>query len=140
MKVYRFTAKLKPARGGGAYILFPYDIEQEFGTKGRVPVNAQFNDAPYKACLLKYGHPQHMLPAPKAVREVTRKAPGDTANIELSKDEELRTVQVPPVFRELMEKQQVLPIFERLSYTHRREYCRWRNRLVCADPRKPFRS
>jgi hypothetical protein len=37
MKKYKFTAKIEPAGGGGAYILFPYDTEKEFGTKGRVP-------------------------------------------------------------------------------------------------------
>lgn len=37
MKNYRFKAKIESAPGGGAYVLFPYDTEKEFGTKGRYP-------------------------------------------------------------------------------------------------------
>ena len=125
MKKYKFTAKIEAADGGGAYLLFPYDVENEFGTRGRVPIKATFNGVPYQGSLVKYGHPQHMLPMLKAIREQTGKGPGDTVKIELWKDEEVRTVEVPDPFKTAMEKGGVLPFFERLSFTHRREYCRW---------------
>jgi uncharacterized protein DUF1905 len=38
MKRYSFTAKIEPGPGGGAFVTFPYDVEKEFGVKGRVPV------------------------------------------------------------------------------------------------------
>ena len=53
---------------------------------------------------------------------------GDTRDgwqSELWKDEQPRTVEVPPAFQTAMEQEGVLPLFDRLSYTHRREYCRW---------------
>jgi hypothetical protein len=34
MKKYKFKAKIEAGDGGGAYVLFPYDTSQEFGTKG----------------------------------------------------------------------------------------------------------
>jgi uncharacterized protein YdeI (YjbR/CyaY-like superfamily) len=43
----------------------------------------------------------------------------------LWKDDEVRTVQLPAEFEKLMKKQGVLAAFEKLSYTHRKEYCRW---------------
>jgi hypothetical protein len=54
---------IEQGEGGGAYVLFPYDTEKEFATKGRVPVKATFEG--------------------------------------------------------------MLPFFEKLSYSHRKEYCRW---------------
>src|SRR2546426_5252461 len=40
------------------------------------------------------------------------------------KDEELRTVEIPADFRNRLKKESLLPIIEKLSYTHRKEYCR----------------
>lgn len=39
--------------GGGAYVLFPYDVEKEFATKGKVPIKAMFNGVPYVGSLLR---------------------------------------------------------------------------------------
>jgi uncharacterized protein YdeI (YjbR/CyaY-like superfamily) len=39
--------------------------------------------------------------------------------------EEVRTVEVPAQFEKLIKKEGLLPVFEKLSYTHRKEYCRW---------------
>jgi uncharacterized protein YdeI (YjbR/CyaY-like superfamily) len=35
------------------------------------------------------------------------------------------TLEVPAQFREAMKKEGVIPFFDSLSYTHRKEYCRW---------------
>jgi uncharacterized protein YdeI (YjbR/CyaY-like superfamily) len=43
----------------------------------------------------------------------------------LWKDEETRTLEVPASFEKLMKQEGLLPFFESLSYTHRKEYCRW---------------
>jgi len=61
----------------------------------------------------------------KAIREQTGKAPGDTIEVVVWKDEKVRTVEVPPQLKERMKKEGLLPFFEALSYTHRKEYCRW---------------
>jgi Domain of unknown function (DUF1905)/Bacteriocin-protection, YdeI or OmpD-Associated len=125
MRRYRFNAKVEAGDGGGAYVLFPFDVEKEFGTKGKVPVQAKFNGVPYAGTLIKYGNPLHMLPMLKAIREQTGTSPGDTVDVELWKDEEPRVLEVPADFREAMKNQGVMPLFDRLSFTHRREYCRW---------------
>ncbi|HEX3682461.1 MAG TPA: YdeI/OmpD-associated family protein [Bryobacteraceae bacterium] len=125
MKKYRFKGKIQAGDGGGAYVVFPYEVETEFGTRGKVPVKATFNGVPYTGSLIKYGAPQHMLPMLKAIREETGKGVGDTVSVELWKDEEERAVEAPAPFQAAMKKAGVLAAFERLSYTHRREYCRW---------------
>jgi len=125
MKRYKFKAKIQPGDGGGAYVFFPYDAEKEFGTKGQVPVQATFDGVPYRGSLFKYGKPQHMLGVLKAIRDKLGKAPGDTVDVELWRDEEDRTVEISPEFQKLLKKEGLLPVFEKLSYTHRKEYCRW---------------
>jgi hypothetical protein len=125
MKKYKFQAKIKAGDGGGAYVLFPYDTWKEFGSKGKVPVKATFDDVPYTGSLMKYGHPLHMLGMLKAIREQTGKGPGDMVEVVVWKDEAVRSVEVPAKFEKLMKKEGLLPVFEKLSYTHRKEYCRW---------------
>ena len=125
MKKYKFKAKIEAGDGGGAYVLFPFDTTKEFGTKGKVAVKATFNAVPYTGSLVKYGNPLHMLGMPKAIREQIGKGPGDTIEVVVWKDEEVRTVEVPAPFEDLMKKEGLLPVFKKLSYTHRKEYCRW---------------
>jgi hypothetical protein len=125
MKKYKFKAKIEAGDGGGAYVLFPYDTGTEFATNGKVPVRATFDGVPYTGSLIKYGNPLHMLGILKAIREQIGKGPGDTIEVVVWKDEELRTIEVPAQFEKLMMKEGLLPVFTKLSYTHRKEYCRW---------------
>jgi hypothetical protein len=124
-KKYKFTAEIHSGRGGGAYVLFPYDVEKEFGTKGRVPVQALLDGVPETTSLIRYGSPQHMMVVLRAVREKIGKSPGDTIEVVLWKDEVERVLEVPAEFQSRMKKEKLLPFFEKLSYTHRKEYCRW---------------
>jgi hypothetical protein len=125
MKKYKFKAKIEAGDGGGTYVLFPYNTVKEFATKGRVPVKATFNGVPYTGSLIKYNDPLHMLGMLKAVREKTGKGPGETIEVVVWRDEAERTVEVPAQFENLMKKEGLFLVFRKLSYTHRKEYCRW---------------
>ena len=125
MKKCKFKAKIEASDGGGAYVLFPYDTEKEFATKGKVPVKATFDGVSYTGSLIKYGKPLHVLGMPKSIREQIGKGPGDTIEVVVWRDEEVRAVEVPAQFEKLIKKEGLLPVFEKLSYTHRKEYCRW---------------
>ena len=127
MKTYKFTARIECATvgSGGACIYFPYDVEKEFGTRGRVPVKATFDGVPYTGSLVKYGAPQHMLGILKSVREQIGKGPGDTVEVTIQKDEAERTVAVPADLEKLLKKETVWAAFDKLNYTHKKEYVRW---------------
>jgi hypothetical protein len=124
-KQFKFTAEIQAGERGGAFVYFPYDIEKAFGTRGRVPVKLTIDGVACTGSLFKYGAPQHLLGVEKAIRQQIGKGPGDRIAVVLQKDEETRDVDVPPSFAALMKKEGLLPFFESLSYTHRKEYCRW---------------
>ncbi len=124
-KKYRFKAKIEPARMGGTFVFFPYDTEAEFGTRGKVPVKATFDGVGYTGSLIKYGHPQHMLHVPKAIREKLSKKTGDVLDVTVWKDDEERTLEVPAELERMMKREGLREFFDSLSYTHRKEYCRW---------------
>jgi hypothetical protein len=125
MKKYTFNAEIRDGKGGGAYVVFPYDAEKEFGTNGKVPVAATIDGVPDKGALIRMGQPQHLLGVPKAIRVQLGKKPGDVVAIVLWKDEQPREVAVPPELQARMKKAGVLAFFESLSFTHRKEYSRW---------------
>ena len=61
----------------------------------------------------------------KAIRDQIGKGPGDTVIVVIERDESIRTVEIPAAFKSLLKKEGLLAGFEKLSYTHRKEYCRW---------------
>src|SRR6516164_4586741 len=83
----------------------------------RKPVKATFDGVPYSGSLIKYGNPLHMLEVLKGIRKQTGKGPGDIIEVVVWRDEEVRTVEVPAQFENLMNKEGLLPVFKKLSYT-----------------------
>jgi len=125
MKRYSFTAKIEPGPGGGAFVTFPYDVEKEFGVKGRVPVKVSFEGVAYTGSLVQCDGQQHMVGILKTIREKTGKKLGDSVRAQLWHDESERTVEVPSNLSRLMKKHNVRDFFDSLSFTNRKEYCRW---------------
>jgi len=125
MKRYAFTPTIESGPGGGAFVIFPYDVEKEFGVKGRVPVKATFDGFAYSGSLMQCGGRQHMLGILKAIREQTGKQLGDTVRVRVWRDDGQRTVEVPADFASLMKRHGIRDFFDSLSFTNRKEYCRW---------------
>ena len=82
-KNFHFEAVIQAGDGGGAFVLFPFDMQESFGTRGKVPVEATIDGVPYRGKLLKYGFPQHILGVLQSLRTEIGKGPGDTVTITL---------------------------------------------------------
>jgi len=122
---YQFKAVIEDAGGGGAYVTVPFDVEKTFGAK-RVKIKAMIDGEPYRGTLVRMGSPQHMLPVLKEIRERIGKSIGDIVTIELEEDFEPRMVDVPPDLQSALEADSAAQAaFNRLSYTHQKEYVRW---------------
>lgn len=127
MKEYEFDAVLIKKEGMNAtFIEFPYDVEKEFGTKGRVKVHATFDGAEYRGSLVKMGHHCHILGVTQKIRKGINKSPGDTVHVVLKPDTKTRIVEVPEDFAELLNKcPEARELFDAMSYTHKKEYVNW---------------
>lgn len=126
MKEYRFTGELIDAGGGGVFIPFPYDAKKEFG-KGRVPIRCKIDSEPYRGTMVKYGTPFHIIIVLKAIREKIKKSAGDKVKVWLVEDTEERTIEVPADFKKLLKKNKAEQRFNKMSYTHRKEWMLWIN-------------
>ncbi len=126
MKIYEFDAVVQKHEGiDGAYIIFPYDVQKEFGVKGQVKVKAFFDRIEYRGSLVKMGMNCHWLGITKEIRKKINKSPGDNVHVILQKDDEVRTVEIPDGFVRLLKEEGLLEVFEKMSYTHRKEYIVW---------------
>jgi hypothetical protein len=124
---YIFRAVIEDAGGGGAYVNIPFDVEKTFGKK-RVKVIASIEGEPYRGTLVRMGEPQHMLPVLKEIREKIGKSFGDEIEIEIEEDLEPRQVEVPPDLQQTLKAEPIAQdFFNRLSYTHQKEYVNWIN-------------
>ena len=74
------------ADNGGAYVVFPWNIREVFG-KGRVPVHALFDGAPYDGSIVNMGLKQpdgsvcYIIGVTKAIRARIGKGDGDPVHV-----------------------------------------------------------
>jgi hypothetical protein len=121
----QFRALIEDAGGGGAYVTIPFDVEQTFGKK-RLKVKATIDGEPYRGSLVRMGNPRHMLIVLKDIRKKIGKSFGDEVTIELEEDLEPRQVELPADLQlALQTDPKAQAIFNRLAYTHQKEYVRW---------------
>jgi bacteriocin resistance YdeI/OmpD-like protein/uncharacterized protein DUF1905 len=127
IKKQTFKATIQNAGGGGAFVEVPFDVEQAFGSK-RPKIKALIEGVPYRGLLVRMGGPNHMLIILKGIREQIGKTFGDEINVSVEEDVEERVIIVPAELkRAFKENPEAKAIFEKLSYTHKREYVTWIN-------------
>ncbi|MDT2849828.1 DUF1905 domain-containing protein [Vagococcus carniphilus] len=95
-KIYQFNSLIYSSEvgKGGAYIIFPYDIREEFG-KGRVKVQVDFEGVPYEGSIVNMGVKDrdgnicYIIGIKKDIRNRLNKEIGDTVSVKVQerKDE-----------------------------------------------------
>lgn len=129
MKKYEFEGVIQKHEGmDAAFVEFPYDTEKEFGQKGMVKVKITAEGYTWRSSLAKMGHGCHWIGLTQAVRKIINKNPGDKVQLVVEKDNEERIVEIPADLQKLLKKEKsAAAIFEKLSYTHKKEYVQWIN-------------
>jgi hypothetical protein len=135
-KKQTFTAVIQNAGGGGAFVEVPFDVEKEFGSK-RPNVKALIEGIPYRGILTRMGTESHLLVVLKEIREKIGKTFGDEVTITVEPDTEPRVIEVPPDLKKAFKTvKEAKGFFEKLSYTHQREYVMWINEAKKEETRQ----
>src|SRR3954451_8242899 len=121
----RFTATLA-ARGPAAAVVLDDEQVAAVGEGAkRFPVVATVNGYTWRTSVVRMGG-EFIVGLNRAVREAAGVEAGDTVQLELELDTKPREVEVPPALAAaLAADDAALAAFEKLSYTHRKEYARW---------------
>jgi hypothetical protein len=88
-KEYLFNAVLNENNVGGAYIIFPWDIREEFG-RGRVKVHAEFDGIPYDGSIVNMGVKDdrgqtcYIVGVLKSIRKTLGKVDGDMISVKIT--------------------------------------------------------
>ncbi len=126
-KKHTFKAVIQNAGGGGAFVEVPFDVEQEFGSK-RPKIKAMIEGVPYRGILTRMGTACHILGIRKDIREQVGKTFGDEVTITLEPDTEPRLIEVPDDLKKVFKTdKEAKALFNKLSYTHQKEYVTWIN-------------
>lgn len=109
---YVFEARLQGVPGiDGAYVEFPYDVEAEFGTKGRVKVVATFDGVEYRGILVNMRTPCHIIGVTKEIRQRIGKQVGDMITVTIRADTEDRVTEMPAALSAALEQSEAASRF-----------------------------
>ena len=126
-KKHAFTAIIQNAGDGGAFVEVPFDVEKAFGSK-KPKVKAMIEGVEYRGTLVRMGTECHLLLVLKSIREQVGKTFGDEIKVTVEADTEERVITVPAELkRAFQSEKEAKAIFEKLSYTHQKEYVTWIN-------------
>ena len=131
-----FQAVIQNAGGGGAFVEVPFDVEAVFGAK-KPRVRAMIDGVPYRGILTRMGTDYHMLIILKGIREQIGKTFGDEVTVTVEPDTEPRLIEVPTELKKAFRtEKEAKAFFDRLSYTHQREYVMWINEAKKEETRQ----
>lgn len=122
-----FSAEIQQHQDiNAAYVFFPFDTVELFGKKGQIKIKAIFdNNAEYSGSLNNMGN-GHCLILTQAIRKQISKSFGDSVDVKLWEDKEERVVLVPDDVQALLvQNEKAKEFYDKMSYTHKKEYIRW---------------
>ncbi|BFO65739.1 YdeI/OmpD-associated family protein [Chryseobacterium sp. KCF3-3] len=110
-----------------AFVEFPFSTEELFHTKGQVKIKALFDDKiEYRGSLVKMKSDCHILGLTQEVRKLLDKTFGDEVSVVLTEDKEERVVEIADDIASVFNKNpEAKTLFDKMSYTHKKEYIRW---------------
>ena len=92
-KVYEYESLIYNAeQKGGAYVIFPYDLREEFGI-GRVKVHVTFDGEPYDGSIVNMGVKNedgsicYIIGIRKDIRARIGKQPGDRVHVTVAQQQ-----------------------------------------------------
>ncbi|KPE51743.1 YdeI/OmpD-associated family protein [Chryseobacterium indologenes] len=127
-KAIEFSAVIqKNGELNAAFIEFPFSAEELFGKKGQIKIRAVLDTAvEYRGSLVKMRSDCHILGLPQEIRKQLGKTFGDEVIVSLIEDKEERTVNIAEdIAKVFNENPEAKKLFEKMSYTHKKEYIRW---------------
>ncbi|MCD9618269.1 YdeI/OmpD-associated family protein [Chryseobacterium gleum] len=110
-----------------AFVEFPFSTEELFNKKGQVKVKVLFdNKVEYRGSLAKMKSDCHILGLTQEVRKQLGKTFGDEVSVALMEDKEERVVEIAEdIVSVFNENPEAKTLFDKMSYTHKKEYIRW---------------
>jgi hypothetical protein len=124
----RFTGRIEAGRGGGAFVVIPEEVLGALGGGSRFRVTGTLGGVSFESSTMSMGSGRVCLGVHKATRQAAGADIGDRVKVEIERDDRPREVSVPDdLAAALARDASAQAAFDKLSFTHRREYVEWVN-------------
>jgi Bacteriocin-protection, YdeI or OmpD-Associated/Domain of unknown function (DUF1905) len=121
MDPVRFKTVLEPARGGGSVAKIPEECVKPLGGRKQMGVFGTLNGVEFRSSTMPY-RGAFYLGVHKAVREAAGLEFGDAVEIEITRDDSPRVLDLPPELEAAFRAEPALgERFASLAFTRRRE-------------------
>jgi hypothetical protein len=122
----QFTGIIEAGRGGGALVVIPDKVVTALGGSSRFRVTGTLAGVTFESFTMAMGGGRICMGVHKATRQAAGVEIGDRVKIELDRDDRPRQLTVPDdLAAALARDASAGAAFEKLSFTHRREYVEW---------------
>ncbi len=134
-----FQAQLErmPSRLNWIIVRLPFDVSQQWGTRGQFRVKGEINGFPFRTSLFASGKGYHYLLINRRMQSGGKAPPGSLANIRLEPDTAERIVTVPAELQRAFAGARPLQRwFERLNYSTRKSIAEWITDVKSSEARQ----
>ena len=120
----RFQTILEQQEGSTVTaIMLPFDAEEAFGKRGRVPVRGTINGTEFRSSVFRMGNKPYFMVVNRLIRERGGLTAGEKVSVVMERDDEPRTIEPPDDFAQAVHAEKdAQAVWDKLSFTHRREY------------------
>jgi len=120
----RFKVKLERYQDTQVlHIYLPFDVFEVFGTRARLAVKGAIKEFPFRSSIFPMGGGKFYMVINREMREGANVKAGDTVEFVMEKDDEPRAIATPPdLLKALNRRKSAKAVWDKLSYTHRKEY------------------
>ena len=126
MKTFKTRLTAHGPGGKWTYLHIPFDVEQTFGSKARIPVAGTINGYAFENSLMPNGDGTHSMMVSKALQGGAKAGAGDLVTVIIDVDRSERVVPVPPELAQALATEPAADAaFQKLSTSHRREFAEW---------------
>lgn len=125
MKTFKTKVWAQGPNDAWAAITIPFDVEKEFGSKGRVSVKATLGAKTFHTSIFPSGDGSHHMMFNKAMKDAAKAEPGDTVAVQLEADKGEEAEVPAPLEAALRADKAAAAKFKTLTPAGRREYINW---------------
>lgn len=112
--------------GAWTFLNVPFNVNEVFGRKSRVPVTGTINGFPFRNSLMPEGDGTHSMMVNKELQAGAKARAGDLVSVVMNVDRTERVEAVPDELKKALKtNKQAGRTFETLSYSHRKEFADW---------------
>lgn len=105
------------------HVYLPFDVFDVFGTRSRLAVKGEIKGFPFRSSIFPMGGGKFYMVVNREMREGAKVKAGQTVEFVMDKDDEPRAIATPPdLLKALSRRKSAKAAWDKLSYSHRREY------------------